>query len=522
MRAVGYVANTRQTPNPATAQTFAWNSNLTPDAGSWGDLAALSNAYSETPQDPAEKIVRYCRDFGHRLVAIFGIQGGTDALYAEWATQRAELNQTEPPVNLFEHEYQDKQFAQLLQSLAGPQGHPALVVIPDASHLADDLETLVERLIIIRRTGSETRCADPELPDPLQNGEELLGLQGDPAWLRKRTRAKIMQKAAQGKVLGRTPYGYRCNSNEMLEPIPQEARIVQRIFRSYVGEPETEQAETHLTAEPIGMRLIAQRLTQDRIPTRSGKAWSPPTISIILRNRVYIGTYSRYGFLVTRNHQPIIGRALFRKVQDALALKQLTKQRADPQPPFLLAGILKCQHCGHAVPGLTRKRTWKRNDQSTVSKIYRYYDFYECPLRKQSDTQCPAWRADELDSRVREQIAEWDDVLVRRIDPDTGWNSPDQILEKAQKEFLDQIITVSAGRADLEHLEPYIERIKLIKDRSEEQTSSKTKNPRRIAALIDATQSADPTTARQALTSLVQQVTITKETVKIAPRTKTL
>ena len=247
-----------------------------------------------------------------------------------------------------------------------------------------------------------------EIPDPLQNGEELLGLRGEPDWLRKRIREKIREKASRGQVLGRTPYGYSCGADGTLKPVHEEASVVKKIFEWYVGVREDDaEVDDGEGTNGLGMRLIAQRLASENIPTRTGKPWSTATVSIILKNRVYVGTYSRFGFMVSGNHEPIIGRSLFRRAQDALMVKQRQRRLSKSEDPFLLGGLLTCGQCGHGVPGLTRRRSWRRQDDTTASKTYRYYEFYECQHRRAAKNgegngiRCPKWRANELDGEVR-------------------------------------------------------------------------------------------------------------------------
>ena len=96
---------------------------------------------------------------------------------------------------------------------------------------------------------------------------------------------------------------------------------------------EEQDGEGRDAVKGMGMRLIAQRLAAESIPTRTGKPWSTATVSIILKNRVYVGTYTRYGFLVSGNHEPIISRSLFRKAQDALMVKQRQRRLSKSEDP---------------------------------------------------------------------------------------------------------------------------------------------------------------------------------------------
>ena len=67
-------------------------------------------------------------------------------------------------------------YRKMVASFTGENARLALVLVTDASQIAEDLETLVARLLELDRLGTEVRCTDPDRPDALQSGEELLGL----------------------------------------------------------------------------------------------------------------------------------------------------------------------------------------------------------------------------------------------------------------------------------------------------------------------------------------------------------
>ena len=534
MRAIGYVRRREGVGDeeaPDAQKVAEWIGSVGALAGSWGQISEIEHRLKTATADPVQQVVEFCKAGGHHLTAILGSQAD-DSLFHK---VEAELNESlgtafRPPVS---EEFDDPQFAELMDRLEGRHGRPALVVIPDSSHLAPDLETLVERLLYIRRSGSDAICTDIEMPDPLQNGEELLGLRGEPDWLRKRIRSTIREKASRGKVLGRTPYGYRCGADGTLKPVPDEADVVKNIYEWYVGDAgENGEAESNA----MGMRLIAQRLADEGVPTRTGKPWSTATVSIILKNRVYVGTYTRYGFLVSGNHEPIIGRSLFRRAQDALLVKQRQRRLSKSEDPFLLGGLLTCGQCGHGVPGLTRRRTWQRQDESTATKTYRYYEFYECQHRraaKEGDGngfQCPKWRADDLDGEVRKAVMSWETDTVKQIRPKEMKISLDEQLQNAEKTFLSEARIVSTGRGDLENLEPFLSDIKRIRGLVEEEnrngaassakSNGKVSRERLTRDLIaDFVGSRDVERAREALAALVDDVVVTDGDVTVRPRT---
>ena len=539
MRAIGYVRRRVndedvEALNTLTVQEMA--GSIGAAAGSWGQIKEIESRLRQTTTDPVMQIVEFCQSGGHQLTAILGAEvenrllEGVESELNE-GTGSAYRRQIPP-------EFGDEQFAGLMELIEGRHGRPALIVIPDSTHLAPDLETLVERLLYIRRSGSDAICTDMEMPDPLQNGEELLGLRGEPDWLRKRIREKIREKASRGQVLGRTPYGYRCGADGTLKPVPEEASVVGKIFEWYAGDSEAQSDENGPeSTNGLGMRLIAQRLASENIPTRTGKPWSTATVSIILKNRVYVGTYSRYGFMVSGNHEPIIGRSLFRKAQDALMVKQRQRRLSKSEDPFLLGGLLTCGHCGHGVPGLTRRRSWRRQDDTTASKTYRYYEFYECQHRRTAKNdgdngfRCPKWRANDLDGEVRKAIGNWDPKVVSQIRPKEMRLSLEEQLENAEKTFLSEARVVSTGRGDLENLEPFISEIKRLRQQTEDSnattiasvrtTNGKVKRERLTRDLIaDAVGSGDVNRAREALAALVDDVVVSEESVTVNPRVR--
>lgn len=82
-----------------------------------------------------------------------------------------------------------------------------------------------------------------------------------------------------GRVLGNNNiWGYKKN-NGKLEIVPEEAKIVKRIFTLY-------------SSGNIGIRKIGHELAKENIYTKSGKEFSFSTIKSILTNPKYKGYYS--------------------------------------------------------------------------------------------------------------------------------------------------------------------------------------------------------------------------------------
>ncbi len=553
MRAVGYVAPHRAPiPSDDDQDRVSWSAIVEPSAGSWS--AQTGRLSTETlPEDPAARIVNHCAHGGHNLVAIFGVEGGASSLMEQLGlpVQAKEDDDGASRVQL-----DDLQFRNLLSVLTPPAGHPALVLLHDASHLADDVETLIRRLVLIRRTGSDAQCTDPDAPDPLLSGLSMLALTPEDAQSAngdvdvddesdamgespaigarvRDARPKLVELASGGRVLGRTPYGYRSSADGMLEPVAHEAQVVRRVFDWYTGRNGGDVA-------PIGMRTIVQRLQDGGINTRSGKPWSTAAISLMLKNRAYVGTYERYGFMVAGNHEPLIERAVFNAAQGRMSKPRAGMAvPAEADAPFLLGGLVRCGHCTHSIPGLSRKRTWQRKDDSVATKVYRYYEFAECPNRRRSRgaaddsagwrAECPSWRADDLEGLVKQHILKLSAAEQAEITPRDADSDLDQLFGDARRRFAAAVEQVAIGKGDLEHLSAELESLGEMRRRLRERDDSGVRRGRGSAArtrrlvkdhVSNLAADIDWRTSRDAVHALVDYIAVTDDDATVVMLTR--
>lgn len=117
-------------------------------------------------------------------------------------------------------------------------------------------------------------------------------------------------KANKGdKPAGVCPFGYRYTQDRKhIEPDPDEARAVKMLF----------------TEGQKGKSLwqIANYMNAQNIHTRRGKEWSAGSVQVVLRNPFYTGVLIHQGREIKGNHEPIISKIQFGKVQ-----AQLTRRR---------------------------------------------------------------------------------------------------------------------------------------------------------------------------------------------------
>ena len=287
-------------------------------------------------------------------------------------------------------------FRQLVDYLRRSDRGFITVVAPSLEMIGADRQEAIRRYFQLEGLGAQVAfITGPSdlMADLMQPSEE----QSERNKLGDRVRAAMRRKAVRGEVLGRPPYGYKVGMRRRLELVPDEAVVVRYIFRLYLH-------------EGIGIRLIARRLNEEEMRTRRGGNWSMVSIRDIIRNRVYLGTYSRFGVRVPGSHPALITPDDFRAVQDRLNARRSNYSQRRPSQ-FLLAGLVRCGHCGNKMIGVSRRQSWRRRSGSEGQASYRYY---QCESRtNQSMCDYHTQRAEVLEERVRDDLARLDGGALR-------------------------------------------------------------------------------------------------------------
>ena len=278
----------------------------------------------------------------------------------------------------------DSQYQRMLRYIR-KQGDNFLVVVKSLRHLHPDPQETVRCLLELDGLRVRVLSTDEALDDPLAAALHEWSTQRQSKGSGERVREAMRIRAIHGKGLGKPPFGYRIGANQKLEIVPEEAGTVALIYRLYLQENR-------------GVRLIARYLNEQGITTRKGGRWSIVGIRDILRNRTYLGTYSRLGVKVPGSHPPIIYSYIFSRVQERLSAKP-RQGGYSRRPPFLLTGLAHCGYCGNKMISVNRSQTWTRHKDGGESKgEYRYY---QCQSRaNQSVCQYHTRRAEALESAV--------------------------------------------------------------------------------------------------------------------------
>ena len=274
------------------------------------------------------------------------------------------------------------------------QDEPFLVAVKSLTHLNPDPEEAVCWLLELEGLGAKVVLVDEDSTDPLEaalrvwSAQRQVGERGD------KVKEAMRMRAVQGRGLGRPPFGYRVGADKKLEVVPEEADTVELIYQLYL--------------QNMGFRLIARYLNERGIATRKGGRWSIVGIRDILRNRAYLGTYSRFGIRVPASHASIIPSHIFDKVQEQLSAKPKPKGYGR-RSPFLLSGLLYCGSCGNRMIGVSRRESWiRRKDKERGEGEYRYY---QCQSRtNQSFCQYHTRRAGDLEGLVMATLGKLDSL----------------------------------------------------------------------------------------------------------------
>lgn len=435
-------------------------------------------------QSPRTQFETYCRDRDQELVTVFGL---------DTAGQQGPLPEEE-------------QFNQLLERCSDPATRPDVVVIPESPHLASELNTFIDRVLLLENLGIDVRCTASPLADPLENGLKLLKPSLHLVDRETRIRSAISSKAERGEVLGRTPYGYRIGLDGLLEPRPDEAPVVKEIFQLYSGAgPEG----------GLGLRRMAAILNRRVLRTRAGRLWTTVSIAGILRNQAYVGFYKRRNVRIPRNHEPIIDQATFDRVQDAMAERR-PMRRPRQRDGYALAGLVPCSECGRTLHGLLRARNWVRKDGTPAARSYRYY---ECPGRPLGGKRHSSFRAEFLESAALdrlEQLAASDSAagVERRVDIDEG--GPQHDVDMAVRRVRNIIRRVAAGNGQIGEFTAARAQLRRIRAKGPRAESISLTLPEAIAKA----RSSDRSLARRVMSALVESIVATEDQVTVNLRSE--
>lgn len=283
-------------------------------------------------------------------------------------------------------------FDRLLRALC--DGQIGAVFSIEASRLARngrDWHTLLEFCSVV---GALLIDAEAVYDPTLTNDRLLLGMKGtisemEVASFRERAQAALLQKAQRGALVRRVPIGYVKGSDERIEKDPDRriTSTIDLIFRKFAELSSVRQVYFWLDQQRI--QLPVARGTEEMREV----VWQPAryhAVLSVLKNPVYAGAYA-YGrsktivrldagqkqihrqvqrrredwaVLITSHHEGYIDWDVYENNQTMIANNDNARGKvvrgAIRQGVALLAGLLRCGHCGakllaqHPAPSVIR------------------------------------------------------------------------------------------------------------------------------------------------------------------------
>lgn len=196
--------------------------------------------------------------------------------------------------------------------------------------------------------------------------------------------------------------GTRKGGNDTaLKIVENEATTVRKIFSMY--------------ASGKGLRAIANQINREGYLTKRGNTFSTASITEIISNPLYVGKirFNRYEnwsekrrkgksenvILAEGNHEPIIGKDLWEKVQLIKATKA-SKPMKNFEGHYVLTGLVKCPVCGATMVGTRTTNTLKDG----TKKVLRYYSCGAARTKGTSVCGFNSIRADYVENEVIAKI----------------------------------------------------------------------------------------------------------------------
>lgn len=255
-----------------------------------------------------------------------------------------------------------------------------MIICKSITRFARNTVTTLETVRKLRSIGVDVYFETENLHSIGADGELLITLLASHAQEESRNTSEnckwyIRNKFKKGLPSNFRIYGYKLKNNE-LEVISEEAKVIKTIFEDYLS--------------GMGSTAIAKKLNDLKIKPKYSKLWRESVISGMLRNEKYIGdmllqkTYIKDHlskkqiknngvlpqYYVENNHEPIISRDIFEKVQNEI--KKRSKKKSKIKTLHLFTGKIKCGMCDatykHKIN--SKKSVWICNTFNTLGKSY--------------------------------------------------------------------------------------------------------------------------------------------------------
>ena len=233
-----------------------------------------------------------------------------------------------------------------------------MILTKSISRFARNTVTLLETVRMLKALEVDVFFEEQNIHTMSADGELMLTILASYAQEESRSASenqkwRIKKNFEEGMPWNGRMLGYRMRDGQYYI-IPDEAELVRRIYREYLG--------------GWGPNRIAAGLNEDGIPTTMhGSIWHPQSIAKILRNYCYTGnlllqttycenhitkrmlknTGQRPRYLAEDTHEAIIPIDEWQAVQTEIERRASSRKSTPPaKPTFLYTVLIQCAKCG--------------------------------------------------------------------------------------------------------------------------------------------------------------------------------
>lgn len=231
-----------------------------------------------------------------------------------------------------------------------------MIITKAISRLARNTVTTLQIVRKLKQLGIDVYFEKEKIHSISGDGELMLSIlssfaQEESLSVSENCKWRIRDKFKQGIPTSHQIIGYKFVDGR-LEIIPEEAKIVQMIFKLYL--------------EGNGANVIMKKLIDLGVPTKFGGCWREHLIMNVLKNEKYTGnlllqkTYVKdhltkkscinYGelpkYFVEENHEAIIDKETFEKVQQEIKNRTNQQKSHKPKATYPFTSKIVCGQCG--------------------------------------------------------------------------------------------------------------------------------------------------------------------------------
>ena len=206
----------------------------------------------------------------------------------------------------------------------------------------------------------------------------------------ERVRDKVAASRKKGKWTGGSvPLGYDAKDKKLVIN-KTEAEIVRTIFRLYLEL----KSFGKLVAELDRRKIVTKRRNTTVAKYQGGIPFTYGPLAYFLKNRIYVGEMHHGGKWFKGEHEAILGRQLFERVQDVLKSNRITRRIKHSESGALLRGKLFDDKGNRMGPSFSSKNGVR----------YRFYVSTALRGRKHKAGSVPRISAPEIEGLVEQAL----------------------------------------------------------------------------------------------------------------------